>query len=279
MLPIAARVCRSCGPATRGSGAEPRLAERPVVGCSRRPTRGCRHALRTKRGHLHCRFDEGEASVKRRNASFRSASLGLFPLVGHGLHSPRSRRVHACAPVAPVKAGRLAAPPPSSWRGRLDGRVIRRATIDVFGSGVRTLRASGLRDATRCVLHFLWWVVLRHLKAARTPQPPSHVRLRPICMCDLYRRVSRSGAILRVVDTCRLLVAFRPRFVGDAHRRRVSDVFNSPEHRRGLLDVFRLPRRGHPNGVRVVRLRRPTPVPPVEHRSPHGRARRPPALS
>jgi hypothetical protein len=29
-----------------------------------------------------------------------------FPVVGRGLHSPRSRRVCACAPAAPVKVGR-----------------------------------------------------------------------------------------------------------------------------------------------------------------------------
>jgi len=35
----------------------------------------------------------------------------FIPPGGTGLYSPRSRRVYACAPVAPVKAGRLAAPP------------------------------------------------------------------------------------------------------------------------------------------------------------------------
>ena len=54
-------------------------------------------------------------------------SMWIFPLVGHRLHSPRSRRVHACAPAAPVKAGRMAA----SIEVALTGRAIRRATLRV----------------------------------------------------------------------------------------------------------------------------------------------------
>ena len=47
-----------------------------------------------------------------------------FPLVGRALHSSWSRRVYACAPVAPVKVGGM---PPR--RGRLDGSGNRRARM------------------------------------------------------------------------------------------------------------------------------------------------------
>jgi hypothetical protein len=60
---------------------------------------------------------------------------GPFPRVRHRLHSPRSRRVHACAPVAAVN-GRPTGRP--AQRGRLDGRVIRGATIEGFRLGFRT---------------------------------------------------------------------------------------------------------------------------------------------
>jgi hypothetical protein len=48
-----------------------------------------------------------EGSRRRTSLCDRQLASGLFPLVGHRLHSPRSRRIYAGAPGAAVKAGRL----------------------------------------------------------------------------------------------------------------------------------------------------------------------------
>lgn len=57
-----------------------------------------------------------------------------FPLVRHRLHSPRSRRVRACAPEASVKGRRVG----RLEGGCLDWRVSWRATLSCIGSKVGT---------------------------------------------------------------------------------------------------------------------------------------------
>jgi hypothetical protein len=58
-------------------------------------------------------------------AIFGPHACEIIPPGGTGLDSLQSRRVYACAPEAPVKAA-LGRP---AVRGRLDRRIIRRATL------------------------------------------------------------------------------------------------------------------------------------------------------
>jgi hypothetical protein len=167
-----------------------------MVRCSRRPTRGCRHAVR-------------RSGIPILSAA-RSSTVVIVLWISRFLprvDSPRSRRVHACAPVASVKAGRLAA---RLLRGRLDGRVLRCATL----GGVWLGCEDGCLVPSRCAT-YLGTVFLTYT--------PSRFRVWGVFL-----------TCASPLATC----AFRPRFVGDAHRRRVSDVFDSPEHQRGLSDMF-----------------------------------------
>ena len=134
------------------------------------------------RGHLHCRFDEGEASVKEAQCLLPFRIPLFIPLGGTAAAfppEPTRLRVRAGSDGQGRPFGRPAS------RGRLDGRVIRRATMIVFGSGPAC-------DKVRVAL-----VMVGSIEAPQgrpdTPAPQP----RPVA-ANLYvrlgpRRVSRPG--------------------------------------------------------------------------------------
>ena len=215
------------------------------------------------RGHLHCRFDEGEASVKEAQCLLPFRIPRFIPLGGtRAAFPPEPTRSRGRAGSA--GQGRpLGRPATSSWRGRLDGRVIRRATM------MSSAPEAGLRcDKVRVAL-----VMVGSIEAPQgrpdIPSPPATSGSGQFVCATCTPACLASGVIF---CPCVLLgCALRPRFVGDAHRRRVSDVFNSPEH--PARTIGRVPTT--PPRAPLWGARRPAPpadpVPPVEHRSSAGR--------
>jgi hypothetical protein len=104
-------------------------------------------------------------------------------LVRYRLHSPWSRRVYASAPPAPVKVGQLWPP----RRGRLDGRLIRRATL----TGLRLRAGPSLSRPAR-----------RSLTRTRLRRVPSHSCSSP----PLCRRERRRGGYR---DACSIARSLR----------------------------------------------------------------------